>query len=137
METFIQDLRIRGLECKTIFDVGANRTRWSRMAKNIFPEADFYLFEPQIEMEENLKLFTKEFNNSRYFLNGVGAKKEILTLTIWDDLGGSSFLPNEEEKLLNNGKQRKIEILKIYDLIINNVVKLPELIKLDIQGFEL
>lgn len=137
MNTFLEDLKIRGLNCKTILDVGANRASWSRMAKKIFTDADFYLIEPQIEMEENLKAFTKDFCGSAYFLNGAGATNEILTLTIWDDLAGSSFLPKLDERLLKNGKQRKIEIIKIDDLIESNKIRMPELIKLDIQGFEL
>ncbi|WP_395051082.1 FkbM family methyltransferase [Flavobacterium sp.] len=137
MDTFLEDLKIRGLECKTILDVGANSSSWSRIAKKIFPEAYFYLIEPQVEMEEKLKAFTNEFSNSAYLLQGAGAKKEILTLTIWEDLAGSSLLPREEEKLLSNGKQRKIEIVAINDLIEGDKIRMPELIKLDIQGFEL
>lgn len=137
MVTVLEDLRLRGLECKSILDVGANSSSWSRLVKKIFHDAHFYLIEPQIEMEDKLIAFTTEFSNSAYFLNGVGAKNEILTLTIWDDLAGSSVLPKEDEKLLKNGKQRKIEIVTIDDLIESNKIRIPELIKLDIQGFEL
>lgn len=137
MDSFLEDLKIRGLQCKSILDVGANSSSWSRLAIKTFQEAHFYLIEPQIEMEEKLIAFTKEFNNSDYFLKGVGPINETLTLTIWDDLGGSSVLPIEDKKLLTIGKQRKIEIVKIDDLIDNNKIQLPELIKLDIQGFEL
>jgi FkbM family methyltransferase len=95
------------------------------------------LIEPQIEMKEGLANFCREFGNSIYFLAGAGAKKDTLTLTIWDDLAGSSFLPNIDAKLKNIGKQREIEIIAIDDLIVSSKIKLPELIKLDIQGFEL
>jgi len=137
MDCFLEDIKKRGLNCITIMDVGANRTNWSRMAKRIYPDANFCLIEPQIEMEDNLKVFCEEFKGSVYYLNGAGAKKEVLTLTIWDDLAGSSFLPKEEDKLLSSGKQRQIEMIKIDDLIENKEIKLPEIIKLDIQGFEL
>jgi hypothetical protein len=46
----LEDLKARGLTCKTILDVGANRTMWSRMAKKIYPEANFVLIEPQIDL---------------------------------------------------------------------------------------
>lgn len=137
MVTILEDLRLCGLECKSILDVGANSSSWSRLAKKIFHEAHFYLIEPQIEMEDKLIAFTNEFSNSAYFLNGVGSANEILTLTMWDDLAGSSLLPKEDEKLLKNGKQRKIEIVTIDHLIESNEIMMPELIKLDIQGFEL
>lgn len=133
----LEDLKKRGLVCNTILDVGANITDWSRMAIEIYPNANFCLIEPQVEMKEGLENFCKEFKNSIFFLAGAGAKKEILTLTVWDDLEGSSFLPKPDDKLKNIGKQREIEIITIDDLIKSSNIKIPELIKLDIQGFEL
>lgn len=137
MDFLLEDLKRRGLKCNSILDVGANTTSWSRLAKNIFPESSFNLIEPQLEMEEQLKAFAKEFPNSSYFLNGAGAKKDVLTLTVWDDLAGSSLLPKENPSLLHSGKQRKIEIIRIDDLLESGKIARPELIKLDIQGFEL
>jgi hypothetical protein len=32
-KVLLEDLRHRGLTCKTILDVGAHKTSWSRMAK--------------------------------------------------------------------------------------------------------
>lgn len=137
MESLLEDLKIRGLLCQTILDVGANITSWSRMAKKIFTSANFCLIEPQLEMKEALDGFCKEFDNSVYFLAGAGAKKDILILTIGDDLESASFLPKPDEKLRKSGKQRKIEIITIDDLIDSSKIRLPELIKLDVQGFEL
>lgn len=137
MDLLLEDLKKRGLICQSILDVGANSTDWSRMAKKIFPSAAFCLIEPQVEMQQELEIFCNEFENSIYFLAGAGAKKDILTLTIWDDLAGSSFLPQANDNLKNTGKQREVEILTIDDLLNSSKIKLPELIKLDIQGFEL
>lgn len=137
MECFLEDLKLRGLDCKSILDIGANRTKWSRMAKNVFPEANFYLIEPQIEMEPYLKSFVGIFKGSEYFLYGAGDKNDILTFTIWDDFSGSSFLPTENKTLLHKGEQRRIEIIKIDDLLNSERILLPEIVKIDIQGFEL
>ena len=137
MDYLLEDLKKRGLNCQTILDVGANITEWSRMAKKIYPSANFCLIEPQIEMRERLEEFCKEFKNSVYFLAGAGAKTDILTLTVYDDLVGSSFLPEPDINLSESGKQREIQIITIDDLIDSSKIKLPELIKLDIQGYEL
>lgn len=137
MDFLLEDMKFRGLNCKTILDVGANTTSWSRMAKKIFSSANFCLIEPQFEMKGKLEDFCKEFENSIYILAGAGAKKEILTLTVWDDLAGSSLLPKPDENLKKEGKQRQIEIITIDDLIDSSKISVPELIKLDIQGFEL
>lgn len=137
MNTLLTGLKGRGLHCTSIIDVGANRTKWSRLGKRIYPNAHFYLIEPQIEMKKKLDQFCQEFSNTSYFLAGAGAKKETLTLTINDDLDGSSFLPKPDDNLKKDGKQREIEIIAIDDLITSGQIKIPELIKLDIQGFEL
>jgi len=137
MDLLLEDLKFRGLKCQLIMDVGANRTYWSRMTKRIFPTANFCLIEPQIEMQNDLEIFCKEFPDSVFFLAGAGEKEDTLTLTIWDDLAGSSLLPLPNNKLENEGKQRKINILKIDNLISSGKIKMPNLIKIDVQGFEL
>ncbi len=137
MKMLLEDLKKRGLKCKTILDIGANNTEYSRMAKKVFPNADFCLVEPQIEMKEHLEDFCKEFKGSVYFLAGAGPKSDTMVLTIWDDLAGSSLVPKKDEKLKALGKQREIEIITIDGLIESGSINLPEFVKLDIQGFEL
>lgn len=137
MQCLLEDLRKRGLQCSFIMDVGANRGQWSRMAKNIFTEAEFCLIEPQIEMFNSLQNFCDEFENSFFVNAGAGACKEAKTLTVWDDLLGSSLLPVVNCDLKKNNKQREIEIITIDSIIAKRKVNAPELIKLDIQGFEL
>jgi len=133
----LEDLKSRGLKCTSIFDIGANKCDWSRIAKNVFPEAGLTLIEPQIEMKHELELFCEEFKDSHYYLAGAGPANTIMTLTIWDDLVGSSLLPKENSELKNKGKQREINIITIDDLIKEKKIRFPELIKLDTQGFEL
>ncbi len=137
MNLILEDLKARGLNCKSILDIGANETQWSRMAKKVFPSSHFYLIEPQSEMKESLEKFCQDFKNSKHFLNGAGAKNETLKLTIWDDLAGSSFLPEHNEGLKENNIQRDIEIITIDELISSSKIIIPELIKIDIQGYEL
>lgn len=74
-------------------DVGANKTDWSRMAIEIFPRAYFVLIEPQEEIKELLEGFQVKHPRSNYFLAGAGPENGVLTLNVWDDLSGSSFLP--------------------------------------------
>ena len=137
MQFLLEDLRFRGLRCNSIIDVGANRTNWSKKAVAVYPEATFCLIEPQIEMEPYLVQFCNNHLGSTYLLAGAGASEETLTLTVWDDLDGSSFLPTPSTEKKAAGKQREIEILTIDRIIQSKQIETPELIKLDIQGFEL
>ena len=137
MQKLLEDLKSRGLNCKSILDVGANRGDWSRMAKVIYPDAKFCLIEPQQEMEEDLKSFCNSAANSIYIMSGAGPVREKKYLTIWDDLAGSSFLPKEDETLKNKGKQRAIDMIDIDGIVGPDKFDFPELVKIDIQGFEI
>jgi FkbM family methyltransferase len=137
IQTFLEDVKVRGFNPALILDVGANRGDWTRFAKAVFPEASFLLIEPQEEMRESLTQLCSEFEDISWVEAGAGSKKDKLIQTIWDDLQGSSFLPNVDEKLLQIGKQREVEIVTIDSLIESHSLKSPDLVKLDIQGFEL
>jgi FkbM family methyltransferase len=137
VQKLLQDIKARGLICNSILDIGANNGGWSVMAKGIFPTAKFCLIEPQFELEENLKSFVNDSKGSIYFIAGAGFKPEKKYLTIWDDLAGSSFLPKESDTLKENGKQRQIDIITIDDIIKNGKFPIPELVKIDVQGYEL
>jgi FkbM family methyltransferase len=138
MGLLLEDLRVRGLSCKSIMDVGAHRANWSRLAQNVFPDAKFTLIEPLIEMEPELQRFCADHPTACYFLAGAGAEGGSLVLTLDDHgLSGSSFLPQPDEKLLKVGKQREIKIITIDDLVSSNACPMPDLMKLDVQGFEL
>ena len=134
---FLEDIRARGFRPTLILDIGANRGTWTIMAKKIFPEAAFLMVEPQPEMRASLDAICSEYNNIQWVEAGAGANKGILVQTIWEDLAGSSFLPAVREDLLASGKQREAKICTIDSLLIDKGLKIPELVKLDIQGFEL
>jgi FkbM family methyltransferase len=136
MPCFLQDIAVRGFKPDAILDVGANRGDWSRMAAAAFPNAALLLIEPQEEMVPHLQQFCASRAQARYVQAGAGAEAGELTLTIWDDLEGSSLLPEENTVLTQDKNRRKINIVTI-DSLYGNETPLPDLVKLDIQGFEL
>ena len=137
MFNLLADLRDRGFQVNMIFDIGAHKGEWSKMAKLIFPNASIYLFEPQIEMFTYLEQIVNKFPDVRLIQKGVGSKNDKLLFTIWDDFAGSSFLPKQNENLIQSGKQREIEVITLDGLLENSDIQVPDIVKLDIQGFEL
>ncbi len=97
MSTFLADLHTRGLRPNVVLDVGANRGDWTRLARSVFPDARFVLIEPQREMAAYLDAVCAPGTNCRWFEVGAGSSAGELTLTIWDDLVGSSFLAPEAD----------------------------------------
>jgi FkbM family methyltransferase len=138
MQSLLEDLKARGLNCNNIMDVGANRCGWAVITKSVFANANFCLIEPQLELEaEYLRPFAESTNKSIYFIAGAGSTEETKYLTIWDDKEGSSFLPEENDDLKSADKQRIINIVTIDGIIKSGKFETPELVKLDIQGFEI
>jgi FkbM family methyltransferase len=137
MRTLLEDLKARGLACKQIVDIGANAGHWSGMAHDVFPDAAFCLIEPQEEMRLQLEALCAQHPGMQFHLAGAGPTEGNMLLTVWDDLLGSSMLPVADAKALEKGKQREVPILTIDGLLATGKIQIPQLIKLDIQGFEL
>ena len=136
--TVLNGIRQRKLNVKSVLDVGANKAGWSEIAKMYFPDANFYLIEPLSEMEPYLKGFCEKNPGSRYFLNGAGSKIEKHVLTTWgDDLAGASCLVEPNSVLQSMNKQREISIVTIDSLIEEHGMPIPEIVKMDVQGFEI
>jgi FkbM family methyltransferase len=136
MPCFLEDVAARGFAPRSILDVGANKGDWSRMAAAVYPNASFLLIEPQHEMHPHLEQFCRDFPKARRVEAGAGATEGELTLTLWEDTEGSSFLPEENTPLTVGKKRCNVKIVTI-DSLYDGKTDLPDLVKLDIQGFEL
>jgi FkbM family methyltransferase len=138
IQRFLEDLKERGFTPRGIIDVGANQGNWTRMALSVFPSTPVLLIEPQDEMRDHLMALVKENAGCHYIMAGAGRREGQLIQTIWDDFAGSSFLPVRDEEALRIGKQRNTKIITM-DSVLAGAHRnfCPDLVKLDVQGFEL
>ncbi len=138
VESFLEDLVARGFSPRGILDVGANRGDWTRMALERFPRAQALLIEPQTEMEPRLEALVEENPNCAYLIAGVGREPGQLVQTIWEDTYGSSFCVPADPVLIESGRQRITPIETLDSILATRHPDFePDLVKLDIQGFEL
>lgn len=130
---FYEDLRARGFMPEFIVDVGANRGEWTDLTLGVWPEARFLLLEPQPEFAARLDRLVSTHANIEWMPVAAGPEDTELTLTLWPDLNGSSLTPTPAEQAAENKATRQVPVRRLQDV----VVAIPDLVKLDIQGFEL
>jgi FkbM family methyltransferase len=134
---FFRKLARHGFNPKVILDIGANYGGWSRTVRSVFKDAHFFLIEPQEEMQPFLDRFCAHAPGSKWYLAGAGAEKGKLLLTIWDDLQGSAFLTPEIQSMTPYVRQRSVPVVTIDGLVAEGELPTPDLVKIDVQGFEL
>ena len=138
MQMFLEDLRVRGLACSAILDVGGFHGDWSRMAKRVYPEANCYLLEPQANLRPYLDGFCREFPGSRWFCAGAGPECGEFSLTVFDQDCSSSFVPAASDApMLAVSERRTVPEVTSDRLLEQEGWPVPQLVKLDVQGFEL
>jgi FkbM family methyltransferase len=137
MRPFLEFVRDLGFAPAYVIDVGANRGRWTEMAHAVFPRAEFLLVEPQPEMRAPLDELCRRLPGVRWVECAAGPRSETRMQTIWADLEGSSFLPLPEAGRIATGEQRPAPLRRLDDLIAEDGGHVPDLVKLDVQGFEL
>lgn len=128
MRSTLEGFRDCGLTPTTVLDVGANRGDWTELARSIFPGATYVLLEPQIEMARYLDKVGEAWHNV-----AAGSENGTKELTIWPGLSGSTFLRPDDVEY----RTRPVDVVTIDHLIAREKYEIPELAKLDIQGFEL
>lgn len=136
MEDTLRFLHRLDFRPQCMLDVGAHAGGWSEMAADVFPGARFVLIEPQAEMAATIERFCAGHPNARLVRAGAGAAPGQAVFTVWDDHAGSSFVPDTDPSALASGKQRVLPIVTIDD-VFRDEPHLPDLVKLDVQGYEL
>jgi FkbM family methyltransferase len=124
-----------------LFDIGSNIGTWTLLAKSVLPAAIVHAFEP---LPDHVLAFQKNCVS----LEGVylhqycaGNEDATGTLNVSSFSDSSSLLdatPLEFEHFnIRKQKEEQVEIKKITNLISDKTLPVPDIIKLDIQGFEL
>lgn len=134
MDTCLQSLAARGFAPRTIFDVGAAAGDWSRLARTVWPQVEIVLFEPLPigDREASLAELTSGQPKAQLVEAGVGRASGTLTISVGADADGSSFAYSA------GGGERVVDVVALDDLVApSGDLPQPDLLKLDVQGFEL
>lgn len=132
--TSLKLIKRNGFNPGVIYDIGAYKGEWAIDVLKIFPAASFYMFEAQEAKEVFLRTISgKHPNQLNYYIGLLGAVsgKEVS----FHEYGTASSVHSEYFKTEAVSSIRQLQTLD--DIIEENKWPLPNLVKLDTQGYEI
>ncbi len=131
---------LKGRPPRVIFDVGAFYGTWTVLAKSIFPKAEVHAFEPLEQLRGQFLDRTACLNNVTYHQIAAGATSGDKRMELANFLDSSSLLPMTE-KQMSEFKTRptgsaSVRMERLDDYALKHSLPMPDLIKLDLQGYE-
>ncbi|HKO19963.1 MAG TPA: FkbM family methyltransferase [Acidobacteriaceae bacterium] len=124
-----------------IYDVGAHVGTWTRLAAVLFPGATIIAFEPIRSHCETFRTATEGIPNVALHQVALGAENRSAAMHIVNKSDASSFLPMTEASRTTWGHletgMEQAKIVRLDDYVSEGRLPLPDLIKLDVQGYEL
>ncbi len=137
IEHFIRDLALRGLPVTTALDGGAHHADWSKLVKKYFPTANLWMFDPLEEHRPYMDEFCRQHPGSRSFVAALSQTDGEQVFTLYENLDGSSLMHEADRDQLATGSQRVVPVRGIDSLIEKDAMPVPQLVKLDVQGYEI
>ncbi len=126
---------------QVIYDIGANVGTWSLLAKALFPAASIHAFEPLVMHHEALEKAMQNISDINLHKVALGSNACTLNMQVTSFSDAPSLLEIAEttEKGFGITKEReeKVEVVPLDEYVSTTKLPLPDLIKLDIQGYEL
>ena len=125
-----------------IYDVGANVGTWSCLAKSLFPAARIDAFEPlSMHSAEFRKMAAAWPDDMHLHTCALGATEGTATMHIMDYADASSLLPvtveGQSEFKIKPVAMQQVPLVPLDTLVLRDKLPLPDLLKLDVQGYEL
>lgn len=129
----LERVRQRGLPVRQIVDVGASDGVWTRDCLRIFAEARYLLVDPLPGNAAALAAMQAAHSNVRYWQGGLGRAAGRLNILQHGDQ--SSFLPSDS---FPANQKTTVEIRTLDSFLgTPDLPSAPDLIKADVQGYEL
>lgn len=127
----------RALGIETIYDIGANVGTWSLLAKSIFPQASIQAFEPLESCRAAFLRNTALVDGIDFHGVALGPDDRVATMHIGAVTDTSSLLPPYDQAGFKEAAARALPVRSLDAFVIANKLPEPDLLKLDVQGYEL
>jgi len=131
---FFPLLRRMGFAPRHVVDVGANRGYWTRAAFKYFPNAVYTLVEPQDHLKSYTQDLVAQGCKIRWINAGCGDFCGTLPLVVSYRDDSCSF----DDRHANPTAQRiTVPMFTLNKLVASSDAGLPEMVKIDAEGFDL
>jgi FkbM family methyltransferase len=124
-----------------IHDIGANVGTWTLLAKAIFPQAAVDAFEPLDEAATAFQRQTARLSDVRLHRLALGPHAGEVDLEVTDFADATSVLPLSEDGRstfqVDSKGRRRVPMATLDGLVASGAARAPDLLKLDVQGYEL
>ena len=126
---------------KVIYDIGAFSGTWTLLAKAIFPNSEVHAFEPLASLASDFSERTGHVAGVYRHPVAIGSTRGRLPLQLANALDCSSLLKIGAEQTrqfhVTSAGTEMVDVERLDEYVGRNGLPLPNLIKLDVQGFEL
>ncbi len=131
MDVCLKGLASRGYAPDCVVDIGAAAGHWTKRALRVWPKSRYFLFEPLRERQAPLEKLCSLHPNVDFILAGAADRPQQLSLGVYPDrLDESSFC-------YGGAENRTVDTVTVDDLMRQGRFPRPQLIKIDVQGFEI
>ena len=129
-------LRSLGFAPASIYDIGAYRGGWTKLAQEVFPDAAFVLFEANADHAPDLAR-----SGHRHVIVALGAEDSGAKLfhvpRQGDVTGASLYIESTPHYAASNLEVRQVETARLDTIVGRERLPPPDLVKIDVQGAEL
>lgn len=126
---------------RVIYDIGANVGTWTQLAKALFPDAEIHAFEPLGQLKREFLRRTEGIRGVFLHTVALGAQSTQMPMKLADFIDASSLLEmTASQRSYFNVHRAGEEIVRVECLdeyVARQCLPQPNLIKLDIQGYEI
>lgn len=136
-ELFFSVIKRCGFAPTHIVDVGANRGLWTRAAIHYFPEAQYTLVEPQDRLRAHVQDLMDRGHKIHWINAGVGDQPGKLLFTTADRDDSSGFMLTAKQAQEWGFQQAPVEMKTLNEIVASSNAPLPEMVKIDAEGFDL
>ncbi len=130
MDRALAHLHAKGFRPRVVLDVGSAKGYWSVTTALVWPDARFFLIDPLPQSEPALRALSAD-PRFRYVLTAVGAAPGEAVINVAADPDSSTLLADGADN------PHVVGVETVDRLIAAGRVDPPDLVKLDVQGFEM